>query len=177
MIEVWKPVTNYEGLYEISNLGRIRSLHNYKRNGNNILVPRIKRGYFTVGLRKNGIRKWFLLHRLVALAFIPNPNNYPCVNHKDENKLNNNVENLEWCTVSYNNTYGTRIERVTDKTGKPVYQYDINGNFIKKHKSLASATKEVGLKSASTISLCCSGKYETAGGYKWTLEGGGVTYG
>ena len=176
-IEVWRAVPNYEGLYEVSNLGRIKSLYNYKRNGNNILVPRIKRGYLTVGLRKNGVRKWHSLHRLVASAFISNPNDLPQINHKDENKLNNNVNNLEWCSVSYNNTYGTRIKKVTEKTGKHVLQFDKKMNFIKEYPSIAEATRSVGLKSISGISLCCSGKYETAGGYKWTYKGGDDTYG
>lgn len=176
-VEVWKPIPGYEGLYEVSNLGRVRSLYNYKRNGTNVLVPRLKRAYLTIGLRKNGIRKWHLLHRLVASAFIPNPNNLPQVNHKNEIKTDNRVENLEWCTVSYNNTYGSRIEKVVAKTGKPVYQYDLDGNFIKKHNSVASAGREIGLKSTGSISDCCSGKNETAGGYKWSYKGGGFTYG
>lgn len=172
--EVWKNVVGYEGLYKVSNLGRIKSLYNYNRNGSNILKPKIKRGYYTVGLRKNGIRKWYLVHRLVAQAFIQNHNNYPQINHKNENKLDNNVNNLEWCTVLYNNTYGTRIKRVKDKTSKPVLQYDINMNFIKEYASLVDATKEMGLKSTSCISLCCSGKYETSKGYIWRYKGGGI---
>lgn len=174
-MEIWKDIPNYEGLYQVSNLGRIRSLYNYRKY--NILTQNIKRGYYQIGLRKNGVRKWHQVQRLVALAFIPNPNNLPQVNHKNENKLDNNVNNLEWCSVSYNNTYGTRIKRVKEKVSKPVYQYDLEGNFIKKHDSLVDATKEMGLKSNSTISLCCSGKYETAAGYKWKYEGGGYTYG
>lgn len=175
MIEVWKDIPDYEGLYQVSNLGRIKSLYNYRKY--NILTPRIKRGYYTIGLRKNGIRKWHQVHRLVASSFISNDNNLPQVNHKDENKLNNNVDNLEWCTVSYNNCYGTRREKVKNKTSKPVYQYDLKGNLIKKHNSLTNATKSMGLKSNSSISLCCSGKYETSCGYKWSYEGGGYTYG
>lgn len=172
---VWKPIPNYEGLYEVNNLGEIRTLYNYKKY--KILTQNIKRGYYQIGLRKNKVRKWHQAHRLVAQAFIPNPYNLPQVNHKDENKLNNKVENLEWCTVSYNNTYGSRIERVTSKTGKPVYQFSLDGKLVKKHKSIASTAREVGLVSPGNIIACCKGRYETSAGYKWSYEGGGLTNG
>lgn len=171
MEETWKDIPNYEGLYQVSNLGRIKSFYNYKRDGTNILKPRLKRGYYTIGLRKNGKRSWIGIHRLVARAFIPNPNHNPCVNHKDENKLNNNANNLEWCTVAYNNTYGTRIKKVIEKTGKPVLQFDLNNNFIKKYNNLLEAAKENNIKSRSSICLCCSGRYSHAGGYVWKHEG------
>lgn len=165
-VEIWKPIPNYEGLYEVSNLGRIRSLYNYRKY--NVLTQNIKRGYYQIGLRKNGIRKWYQVHRLVAQAFIPNPDNLPQVNHKNENKLDNEISNLEWCSVSYNNMYGSRLKRIKEKVVKPVYQYDLNGKLIKKHESLVDATKSMGLKSLSSISLCCSGKYKTSNGYKWS---------
>lgn len=171
MAEVWKDIPNYEGLYQISNLGRIKSFYNYRRDGTNILKPRLKRGYYTIGLRKNGERKWYRIHRLIAQAFIPNPNNFPVVNHKDENPLNNNIENLEWCTIAYNNTYGTRIKRVVEKTGKPVLQFDLDNNFIKKYNNLSEAAKENKIKSCSNICLCCTGRYNHAGGYIWRYEG------
>lgn len=170
MKEIWKDVPDYEGLYQVSNLGRIKSLYNYKRNGTNILIPRIKRGYYTIGLRKNGKRKWFLVHRLVAKAFIPNPNNLPQINHKDENKLNNNIKNLEWCSVSYNNTYGTRIQRVRTKTSKKVLQYDLSGNFIKEYESVSSAAKSNKIKTISSVTKCCQGKWKQAGGYIWKYK-------
>ena len=109
--ELWKDIPEYEGLYQVSNYGRIKSLHNYRGKGN-IIKPKIKNNYYQIGLRKNNIRKWFSIHRLVAENFILNSQNLPQVNHKDENKLNNYVDNLEWCTVLYNNTYGTRIDKV-----------------------------------------------------------------
>ena len=106
MEEVWKPIFDYSD-YQVSNLGRIRSLKRYK-----ILKQYTNSfGYKSVNLTKFGISKSFAIHRLVAKAFIPNPNKYPCVNHKDENPSNNCVSNLEWCTYQYNNTYGTSIER------------------------------------------------------------------
>lgn len=170
MTEIWKDVKNYEGLYQVSNLGRIRSFYNYKRNGNNILTPQIKRGYYQVGLRKDKKRKWYQLHRLIATAFIPNPNNLPQVNHKDENKLNNSIDNLEWCSVSYNNTYGNRIQKVINKTGKKVIQYDKNMNFIKEYPSIAEATRQMNLKSISCICNCCRGQTETSKGYIWRYK-------
>lgn len=121
-MEKYKEIKGFEGLYEVSNYGNIRSL---KRN--KILRPRITRGYYHVTLCKNGILYYKLNHRLVAEAFIPNPDNLPCVNHKDENKLNNFVwvnedgsvdlekSNLEWCTYKYNSNYGTAIERQSAK--------------------------------------------------------------
>ena len=168
--EKWKDIEGYEGLYQISNLGRIRSFYNYRRDGTNILKPRLKRGYYQVGLRKNGERKWHHLHRLVAKAFIPNPNNLPQINHKDENKTNNVIDNLEWCSVSYNNCYGTRRERVKEKTGKKVLQYDKEMNLIKEYPSIADATKEMGLKSISSICNCCRGVTETSKNYIWKYK-------
>lgn len=165
---IWKDIPNYEGLYQIDNFGNIKSLHNY-RGKNNILKPRIKRGYYTIGLRKDGKRKWIGIHRLLAETFIPNPNNYPVVNHKDENKLNNNLDNLEWCTVSYNNSYGTRLKRVKSKVAKPILQFDLEGNFLKQYPSLMDASRETNLNQ-STMSHCANGKYKTCGGYIWKYK-------
>lgn len=170
MTEIFKDIKDYEGLYQISNLGTIKSLYNYKRDGNNILKPQIKRGYYQIGLRKDNKRKWFSVHRLVAETFIDNPNNYKYVNHKDENKLNNNINNLEWCTMSYNNTYGTRLEKVKQKVSKKVLQYDLEGNFIKEYSSLKEANKLNNMKSIGNISKCCKGEYKTAGGYIWRYK-------
>lgn len=101
MQEIWKDIPNYEGLYQISNLGRVKSIKN-----NIIKKPSIlKKGYLNMCLRKNGKAKYILIHRLVALAYIPNPNNFPCVNHKDCNPQNNRVDNLEWITYKENNNY------------------------------------------------------------------------
>ena len=145
-------------------------MYNYKRDGNNILKPKIKKGYYQIGLRKDNKRKWFSVHRLVAETFIDNPNNCKYVNHKDENKLNNNINNLEWCTMSYNNTYGARLEKVKQKVSKKVLQYDLEGNFIKEYSSLKEANKLNNMKSIGNISKCCKGKYKTAGGYIWRYK-------
>lgn len=119
-IEIWKDIPDYEGLYQVSNLGRVKS---FKRNGNSkdrILKPSKNRcGYLQVILYKNRKTETFTVHRLVALAFISNPLNLPCINHKDENKENNNISNLEWCTQQYNATYNNaHIKRGLNKRGK-----------------------------------------------------------
>lgn len=103
--EEWKPVVGYEGLYEVSNYGDVKSLNTNKIR----CKKKDKYGYYCINLSKNGKRKTYFIHQLVARAFIPNPNNYPCVNHIDEKKTNNCVWNLEWCTHKYNNNYGNHI--------------------------------------------------------------------
>lgn len=116
MSEIWKDIPGFEGLYQVSNLGRVKRLPlgkqwPYRRTHNNIRKQHIKNGYYQVNLSKENKVKWICVHRLVALAFIPNPNNLPCINHRDENKLNNNIENLEWCSYAYNANYGTVRQR------------------------------------------------------------------
>ena len=119
MIEEWRPIEGYEGLYEVSNTGRVRSLDKYD-SMNRFLRGRILRlftdglGYLRAQLYSNSKRKSFLVHRLVAQAFIPNPDNLPQVNHRDENPSNDSVDNLEWCDGKYNVNYGTRIDRIRD---------------------------------------------------------------
>lgn len=112
-MEEWKDIQGYEGLYQVSNYGRVKSLGNEKKRNDKILKAQTKKNmYKQIGLHKDGIEKKYLIHRLVAQAFIPNPNNYKEVNHKDENPSNNNVFNIEWCSSSYNANYGTRKERI-----------------------------------------------------------------
>lgn len=110
MDEIWKPVVGYEGLYEVSNLGRVRSI----RRNKILNLKKERDGYIRISLCSNGVEKMYQVHRLVAKAFIPNPDNLPQINHKDEVKSNNVVDNLEWCTVAYNNSYGTRLQRVRE---------------------------------------------------------------
>ena len=112
--EIWRPIEGYEGLYEVSNLGRVRSLDRffYRLHKGKVLSPTKDRyGYLTVTLNYNGKSKTIKIHRLVAQAFLPNPDNLPQVNHKDEVKSNNCVDNLEWCSAKYNVNFGTRQER------------------------------------------------------------------
>lgn len=115
--EIWKDIYGYEGIYQVSNFGQVRRLC---KNDNRIIKQEINRGYKRVCLSYKNVKKHFLVHRLVAFAFIPNPNNYPIINHKDENKLNNNVDNLEWCTHQYNLNYNGNRERCV-KTRKENY--------------------------------------------------------
>ena len=153
-IEYWKPVVGYEGLYEVSSFGRVRNVRT-----NRVLSPIVDRdGYLKVHLSKNGHPRKTFIHVIVSKAFIPNPNNYPCINHKDENKLNNCVENLEWCTVAYNNAYSK---------SKKVIQYTLDGQKIKEWPSTRCIEREIGYNSAF-ISKCCRGIKKTAYGFKWS---------
>ena len=127
-------------------------------------------GYLEVDLRKNGTHKYCRIHRLVAQAFIPNPNNYPCVNHKDENKRNNLLENLEWCTNKYNSNYGNAIEKTQQKRRKRVVQIDKTSNkIVNIFNSLTEAEEHTGILQGH-ISSCCTGKRKTTGGYKWRYQ-------
>lgn len=178
MQEIWKDIKDFEGLYQVSNLGRVRSLgiifigHNQYGNTfisskkSTILKPYYRKEYLTVHLRKNKKSKYFLVHRLVAQAFIPNPNNYPCVNHKDENKQNNCVENLEWFTYSYNSNYGTRNQKISKNGRKPINQYTLQGEFLKKWSGIVEINQQLGFL-PSGISSCCSGRYKSSNGFLW----------
>ena len=128
-----------------------------------------KTGHLRVALSKNGKTKQFLIHRLVAHMFIPNPNNYPIINHRDENPSNNNVDNLEWCTYLYNNTYGTKIERSKNKKCKKIICLETKQIFssLKEAGEWLSYEKWLNSGIASIISLCCQGKRSTAGGLHW----------
>lgn len=161
--EYWKPVVGYEGLYMVSNWGRVKSM-NYNHSGKERIMKLHPndRGYLYVELWKNNKRKTFRVHRLVAEAFLPNPYNLPMINHRDENKSNNNVNNLEWCDCKYNNTYGTRIERCS----KPVVQYTLDGQFVKVWKGAKQAEREGGF-SLKGISMCCKGKQKYHKGFIW----------
>ena len=141
MIEEWRPVVGYEGLYEVSNTGQIRSFDRYVKYSNGrihlhkgkVLSPiKDKDGYLQVNLCYNGKIHQIKVHRIVAQAFIPNPNNLPQVNHKDEDKTNNSVDNLEWCTVKYNNNYGSRKDKARDTAIKNGYWTGLRSGLSKK---------------------------------------------
>lgn len=163
-MEIWKDIKGYEGLYQASNLGRVKSFHtNFNSKG--YLKPRLsKDGYYSVTLYKNGKSKQFKVHRLVAEAFVPNSDNLPQVNHKDENKLNNNVDNLEWCTAKYNINYGEgakiRMKKIKSKLSKPVHCIDTDEIY----ESAIEAERQTGIQHISEV---CSGKRESAGGMWW----------
>lgn len=167
MEELWCPIKGYEGFYGVSDQGRVRSL---KFGKERILKPaRDDCGYLVVNLYKNRERKMYYVHRLVSQAFIPNTNNLPEVNHKDENKENNSVQNLEWCTDKYNTNYGTRNQRVSEKLSKPVLQYEKSGAFVKEWKSMIDVQRNLNY-SQGHISKCCTGKLKSAYGFIWKYK-------
>lgn len=174
-MEIWKPIKGYEGNYEISSSGRIKSLRRTKhsaKRGYYILQEKILkpvsngRGYLGVMLTKNGKQKHYYIHRLVADAFLDNPNNYPQINHKNENKSDNSVENLEWCTAMYNNNYGTARERIVASCGKKVAQYSRNGELLCVYNSISEAARLNGFK-LSPLSNCFVGRHKTSYGFIW----------
>ena len=166
--EVFLSVPGYEGYYEVSNLGNIKSL----RSGKLLKQASNKDGYKLVCLAKDGKSRTFNVHRLVAMAFLPNPENLPEVNHKDETHDNNCVENLEWCSRTYNRNYGTYRERMSKSlkeagtNNKSVSAYDKTGVYVKSYDSITEAEKELGL-GKSSISQALRGKQKTSGGYVW----------
>lgn len=170
--EVWKDVPGYEGLYKVSSLGEIASYDRYSSNGKlhnrgKKLSKKISNsGYYRVCLCDGNSQQEKTLHRLIASAFIPNPDNLPQVNHKNEDKLDNRVDNLEWCSVSYNNSYGTINERRTANTRKRVQMFRKDGSPICQFESAHEAERMTGI-SFSLIARVCRGKGDTAGGYKW----------
>ena len=153
-----RDVVGYEGLYAVTSCGKVWSYKNKKF----LESSANKRGYLRVNLYKNGKLKNFLVHRLVAEAYIPNPDNLPQVNHKDECKTNNCLQNLEWCNAKYNANYGTRNERYK----KPILQFDLKGNFIREWPSATDVGKEV----KSHICHCLNGDRKTAIGYIWKYK-------
>lgn len=162
----WKCPDGYDGLYLVSNTGIVYSVRRHS-----ILKPENAKGYFQVTLQKGGKRNRKKVHRLVAELFIPNPENLPCVNHRDENKGNNTVDNLEWCTVAYNNKFGSRTEKSkktqrknAQKSGRTKAIRCIETKMV--YESLKQAERKTGI-CHSHISKCCRGKAKTAGGVRW----------
>ena len=174
--EEWKEIRDYEGRYMVSNFGNVISCERYVKvcGGGKRLVKEKKLkqskcpgGYSGVNLWKDNSRKMFLVHRLVAEAFLENKNKLPEVNHKDENKENNRVDNLEWCTSKYNANYGTRNKRmIKQKYLKAVIMLDLSGNELKRFESLGDASRETGFDISAIIRVC-KGKQRTSMGYKW----------
>ncbi len=163
-MEIWKPITDYEDLYEVSNYGRIRSLCG--RYGKNKILSQCvgSKGYKLVTLCKKGKQKTVNVHRLVAMAFIPNPDSLPCVNHIDEDKSNNNVSNLEWCSYYYNNIYGQRLTKSAAKRSIPVICVETGVIYT----SACAASRKTGVQQ-SKICNCCHKKRKTAGGFRWAF--------
>lgn len=198
MEEIWKDIKDFEGLYQVSNFGRVRSLGHDKWHKGRIIKPHYdgRKHYLFVQIYKNKNSKKINVHRLVAETFIPNPQNLPQVNHKDEDKINNCVWNLEWCTNKYNINYNnksamkraikTRYERYDIKelvakikatklanhsysAERAVNQFTWGGTFIKRYPSSVAAMKETGAQ-MHVIGRCCKGKCKQAGGFIWLYD-------
>jgi len=174
LTEIWKDIPGYEGYYQVSNLGRIRSLDRliHQRNGTDryfygkIMTPvDAGKGYRNIPLCKDGKHSTPRVCRIVATAFCPNPHGYTQVNHKDEDKTNDRAENLEWCTPRYNTNYGTGIQRRAQAISRPVNQYTLDGQFVKRWDKITDA--QIALGSRLHISACCRGRLTQTGGYKW----------
>lgn len=178
-IEEWRPVVGYEGLYEVSNLGKVASL-NYNGTGNRKELKPIKthHGYLNVRLYKGGTWRGVRVHRIVANAFVPNPDNLQEINHKDENPANNVASNLEWCSHKYNCNYGSRIERqrnsmTNGKLSKAIVSILPDGT-IEEYPSMAEASRQLNC-SQGRISDCCLGKIKTYHhGRRWAFKNDGV---
>lgn len=193
--EIWKDVVGYEGYYMVSNLGRVKSLERtvwnsrgYRTVKERILKPgKNSYDYLQVHLHQDGKDKWYTVHKLVATAFCENPKGYTEVNHKDENKQNNCMENLEWCSRSYNNTYNGRakkagkkagkklrgrklseetIKKMSEKRSKPLYSINKESGLILEFPSAKEASRVLGINSSS-ITRCCQGKLKSCGGFYW----------
>lgn len=180
--EIWKPVKGYEEFYEVSNTGKVRNVERYIKNGKGYRILRSKElsqredkdGYLMVSLCANRTKCDKRVHRLVLTAFVPNSNNLPQVNHKDENKKNNHVDNLEWCTAKYNLAYKGGVQKRLDtflrnKANNHRYkvaQYAKSGELVKVWRTANFAAKETGF-SRTTILDCLSGTQKTAHGFIW----------
>lgn len=165
-MEIWKDIQGYEGLYQVSSLGQVRNV----KTGRIRVLCKHRDGYLKINLTKNGKTKTFMVHRLVANAFIPNKNNLPQVNHKDENKINNSVDNLEWCTAEYNTNYGSRTERATLNSNKSIKVCAINLTTGDKYffNSISECVRELSLNN-SCVKDCIHGKQKTHRGYRFEV--------
>ena len=167
--EIWKDIKGFEGLYRVSNLGRVKSLKRPYRLKEKILKPLITKGYYQVELCKNSIAKFYKVHRLVWEAFNGSIPENMQVNHLNEIKTDNRLENLNLMTAKENLNWGTRNKRMAKSKSKPVLQFDLNDNLIKEFPSLIQVYRELGF-SYGNIGYCCNGKLKQAYGFKWRYK-------
>ena len=171
--EVWQDIPGYEGLYQVSTYGRVKSLDHYvsnnHRNGlslkkGRILEPQKYKGYRSICFSKDSVVRRFQIHRIVANVFIPNFNGYPIINHIDVNPSNNRVENLEWCTYSYNNNYDNAVSKRAVQLMKKIAMYDKNGNLLYEYDNSKEAGKDLGV-SVGAIQKACTNRNKSCKGY------------
>ena len=168
-MQIWKDIEGYKGHYQISNYGNVRSL----KKDAFLMKGGYLKGYKIISLWKNGTGKMFRVHRLVAAAFIPNPDNKPCIDHIDGNRTNNHADNLRWVTAKENsnnyNAPNTYKGKKINKGGKAVLQYDLEGNFIKEWVTTMEIQRQLNYH-RSNISNCCNGLVKTAYNYIWRYK-------
>lgn len=173
--EIWKDIEGFEGLYQVSNMGRIKSLGNGKSGNSKERILKLRKntyGYLQVVLSKDGKSKNYLVHRLVAEVFLDNPEGYNEVNHINEDKSDNRADNLEFCSGSYNCNYGTRNKRIAEKLtnhpdkSKPVIGIERITGLIVEFPSTMEAERQLGISNGN-ICNCLKGRYKSAGGYVW----------
>ena len=173
-MEEWRAIKGYEGIYEVSSNGRVRAIERFVSGrrgmvrGHIVAAQKQKTGYMRICLSKDHKKTYFSVHRLVAEAFVSNPNNYPCVNHLDEDRANNKSSNLQWCTYAQNNNYGTRCSKISETQrcrGKSFMKIDNNNNIVAIYRTMAEA-QELGFD-RSGIWKCLTGKKYTYLGFKW----------
>lgn len=185
-MEIWKDIKDYEGRYQISSYGRVRSIkrtanhiHGVRTVNSKLLKLNTSHRYSNISLSKNSLMSRFTIHRLAASHFIPNPEDLPQVNHIDGDRRNNHVSNLEWCTASHNQKHSYRIGLKSpinmgklgslNYNSKPVTQYDMKGNYIAEFSATHEACRITGINQG-TLAACARGKRKSAGGYTWKYK-------
>lgn len=168
--EEWKDIQDYEGLYQVSNYGRVKSLERWADDKHycpeHIMKGYVNFGYVIVVLSKFAKTKHYRVHRLVAENFLKNEHNYTIINHINENKIDNRVNNIEWCSIEYNANYGNRNIKIAKRLGKRIVQKTLSGDIIATFPSLSETSRITGYNIAP-LSRCCNGIQDLAYGYKW----------
>ena len=168
MYELFMDIEGYEGKYQVSNLGNVKNI----KTGRLLKSYKSNKGYLQVDLYKNGVGKKYYVHRLVIATFKANPDNKPQVNHINEDKTDNRLNNLEWCTSKENNNHGTKNKRATSSRRRSGQYTRMSRKVIcvetkKVYNSIVDAAKDINFSNPPSISKCCNGKQVTAGGYHW----------